>query len=80
MMGKELAPAGVRRIRCVQRSTRLLEFVLLADRRLTAAEEARLREIASGKSAAGFEIAVSYSDDPAFWRAGKHEAFFSDLA
>lgn len=80
MMGKELAPAGVRRIRCIQRSTRLLEFVLLADRRLTGEEEARLREIAAAKSAAGFEIAVSYSEDPAFWRAGKHEAFFSDLA
>lgn len=80
LMAKEFAPAGVRRIRCVQRSTRLLEFILLADRRLTPAEEARLREIASGKSAAGFELAVSYSDDPAFWRAGKHEAFFSDLA
>ena len=79
-MGKELAGAGLRRIRCVQRTTRLLEFVLLADRRLTDEEESRLRAIASAKSAAGFEIAVSYSQDPAFWRTGKHEAFFSDLA
>ena len=79
-MGKELAGAGLRRIRCVQRTTRLLEFVLLADRRLTDEEESRLRAIASAKSAAGFEIAVSYSEDPAFWRTGKHEAFFSDLA
>ncbi len=78
-MGKEFAGAGVRRIRSIQRSTTALEFVLLSDRRLTAAEEARLREIASAKSAAGFEIAISYSDDPGFWKAGKHEAFFSDL-
>jgi phenylacetate-CoA ligase len=79
-MGKEFADAGLRRIRCIQRSTRLLEFVLQSERRLTEAEEARLREIALAKSAAGFEIAVSYSRDPAFWKEGKHEAFFSDLA
>ncbi len=79
-MGKEFADAGVRRIRCIQRSTRLLEFVLQSGRRLTEAEEARLREIAQAKSAAGFEVAISYSQDPAFWKAGKHEAFFSDLA
>lgn len=78
-MGKEFAGAGLRRIRCIQRSTRDLEFVLQSDRRLTSSEEARLREIAAAKSAAGFEIAVSYSQDPVFWRAGKHEAFFSDL-
>lgn len=76
-MSETFATAGIRQLRCIQHTTARLEFVLNSARELTLDEEAKLREIAQARSGKGFVIDISYNQDPAFWKAGKHEAFFS---
>ncbi len=76
-MSETFADAGIRRLRCIQHTTERLEFVLNSERKLTLDEEAKLREIAQSRSGKGFTIDISYNQDPEFWKAGKHEAFFS---
>jgi len=75
---QEVAP--IRQCQFVQRELDLVEARLVADRRLTAAEEEKLRERLLSRLPAGFRVAVSYCAEIPRGASGKFEDFISEVA
>ncbi len=69
--------APVTQVQFIQHSVKRLEGRLVADRRLTAAEEDAVRKIVRAGLPAPFEITFSYPDEIARGESGKFEEFVS---